>query len=303
MKRAPAMMIDGVRAARRISSRLQGSRDQRAFWRPLTLHWRRTPRLRTRRDGGVVSGSWTSIFAPHIVLHLHSNLIAGSKSATCETTRSMVEWQIHRDAVLYHREASQARFSRERTFSRMRERYNAPASRANFFLVSRFQPRAEALSQTASLSLIHHAPCLAVTKHFATQTTYLLTRAANYARHSTSLSVTVLGPTTDALNRGGPINVHFAESPHAAFLTELVWRQPQAAARVEGREIPKDFSHVPRGSRAPASDSVCASDPDAKSGDHRSATSLDGAQMDRLVDNVIQRVEKRVRIERDRRGW
>jgi hypothetical protein len=98
------------------------------------------------------------------------------------------------------------------------------------------------------------------------------------------------------------------KSPHApATPTSLVWRKLSAPAAEHLKaqtDLDADAPQTP--SRTNASTSTTTAPLPAitpqQAREALRANLLDGAVADRLVDDVIRRVEKRLRIERERRG-
>jgi len=94
------------------------------------------------------------------------------------------------------------------------------------------------------------------------------------------------------------------ESSRIIQRTDMVWRQPPpAAAKVESQDVRRSSLEAPPHSRVLTFDSPGLNKTAAKTTPLSAAPTFDATQLDRFVDNVIGRVEKRVRIERERRGW
>src|ERR1051325_6284029 len=127
MKRARGIILAGTCAARHMSSRLQGSRHNTAFWLPKTLNWRRTPRFRVlRHHENRQAVSWTSIFAPRFIQHFTSNVSAATNSRIFATTNSILKPLLTQcNSLLHHRETQRTYFSRERLFSQSSERHSS----------------------------------------------------------------------------------------------------------------------------------------------------------------------------------
>jgi hypothetical protein len=92
------------------------------------------------------------------------------------------------------------------------------------------------------------------------------------------------------------------ESPRIIQRTDMVWRQPPAAAKVESQDVRRSSLETPPNSRVLMFDSPGVNKTAAKTTPSSAAPTFDAAQMDRFVDNVIGRFEKRLRIEQERRG-
>jgi hypothetical protein len=93
------------------------------------------------------------------------------------------------------------------------------------------------------------------------------------------------------------------ESRRIIQRTDMVWRQPAAAAKVESQDVRRSSLETPPHARVVTFDSPGLNKTAAKTTPLSAAPTFDAAQMDRFVDNVIGRVEKRLRIEQERRGW
>jgi len=302
MNRVSGMVVAGARAARRMSSRMHGARGQAAFWRPMTLHWRRTLRLSTRHFRSALPGLVIPIFAPRIVLQFISNVSVVSKSRFFAATRSPIvrPGLIRRDGVL-HRETSRDYVSRERSLSRLREQYGTP-SRIGSRLLTPLQGRADVTSPARSSPQVQHARSFSVTMHFAFPATRVSNTFLNHRHSSASSFLTLLAPAVGRRERATRASLHFAEPSRVIQRTELVWRQHQPAATAETPEAAQDFLNRVRHYGGTV-DSARLRERTSKSEPPAGVPSFNAAQMDRLVDHVIQRVEKRARIERERRGW
>ena len=304
MNRAPGMLVAGTRAARRMSSRLHGSpgpRGRAASWNPMTLRWRKTPRPRAPHHASAHAYSSTSIFAPRIALHFLSNLRAVTKSTVFETTRPVAQpMLIGRDVILHRRETLRERVSRERILSRSRERFSALA-RVDFLLRERLHESADAPRTAGSSPRVGPARNFSVTARSTALSTRVSNTYANHNHDSAASFFTAGTPGMHRRERASRASFHSVEPSRVINRTELVWRQPQAIAKSDAHAL--DSLDQPRRSRVASFDSPRINESSAKSVAHPATPSFDAAQMDWLVDNVIQRVDKRVRIERERRGW
>jgi len=104
---------------------------------------------------------------------------------------------------------------------------------------------------------------------------------------------------------GSPVVVAPADAPRTRPASAVVmdWRQPQAAAIERaalntGTAAAADVRVAP----APPSSAPAATVPPTSASRENAAPVFDAAALDRLVDTVMQRIERRVRIERERRG-
>ena len=144
-------------------------------------------------------------------------------------------------------------------------------------------------------------------------------RAAHVPTRSASMVLTARPPNArpfPALSTRGfrPIMVRTpARDEVAAARTALPVRAPELAWRAPPARSPQDpdfariLMHPPRaGSSEPSASTAIAARPVvpsiAPAAPPVRATSLDPALVDRLADDVIRRVERRARIERERRG-
>jgi hypothetical protein len=311
MSRTHGMAVAGAGAAKRMSlhlgrSRMRGSRDQgasrAASWCPVTLHWRRIQRLRAPHPGSTLPCSRTSIFA-QFVLHLVSNLTAVEKSAAFTIVNSSVPLRsITRDVILHRREAIVERASREQIVSRFRERYETLA-RADRLLLAGLQARVDASSQTASFPPLCSAGNFSVIARSTALTRRISNNSVNHEHHAAPRSITILGLPADRHEPASRVSLHSVSPSRVVHRSELVWRQPQAATKSETHEVRPPLPNLTRRPRVATFDPAARNEPAAKSVPPPAVSPFDAAQMDRLVDNVIQRFDKRVRIERERRGW
>jgi hypothetical protein len=302
MKRARGMIVAGTCAARRMSSRLQGSRGNTAFWRPVILHWRRTPCLRVPHRENHQAVSWTSIFAPRIVLHFSSNLTGAANSTLFASTSSILKPLLRRcSSVLHHRETWRTHFLRERVFSRSSEPHSSVA-RVDLIHVSLPRRGADLARRPGPLPFPSTDRSLSITARSnirATRVSNTVTRHAHYSFSSFMMSVTpAVYPreTTPLASR------YSVESPRIIQRTDMVWRQPPAAAKVGSQDVRRSSLETPPHSQVLTFDSPGLNKTAAKTTPPWAAPTFDAAQMDRFVDNVIGRVEKRLRIEQERRG-
>lgn len=301
MKRTPETIGVGTRAARRMFWRLQRARDQAEPWRPITLHWRRSPRARRLRCSNASAGSWTSLFAPRIVLHFRSSLTAVVNSTSFATTRSIVPPKVIRHDRILHRETLRQLSSREKLLSQSREPYSTPL-RLEFLLLTQPQRPVDAPSRSGSVSLFRPLHTLLVTAHSTALTARVSNSFVNHAHHAAS-PISGTPPAPDRREPMARTSLHSAESSHVIHRTELVWRQPQADAKAQTHDVRRTFLETAQPPRVAASDSPGLNEVGAKVAHGQGVPTFDASQMDRLVENVIQRVEKRGRIERERRGW
>jgi hypothetical protein len=303
MKRARGMITAGTCAARRMSSRLRGSRGNRAFWRPVTLHWRRTPRLQEPHRENQQKVSWTLIFAPRILRHFSSNLTAAANSTLFATTSSILKPLLTQcSSILHHRETWRTHFSRERLFSRSSEPHSSVA-RVNLIHVSLPRRSADLASRPGPSPFPRTDRSLSMTARSNIRTTRVSNTVTRHAHHSVSSFMITVTPAVYPRETTPLASRYSVESPRIMQRTDMVWRQPPAAAKVESQDVRGSSLETPPHSRVLTFESPGLTKTAAKTTPPSAAPTFDAAQMDRFVDNVIQRVEKRVRIEHERRGW
>lgn len=302
MKRADRLIGVGNRVARRMSSRLQGSRRQATFWRPITLHWRRSPRPRAPHAGHAPAGSWTSIFAPRIALHFSSCLSVLVKSTSFAAAKPVHQtWLRQRERVLRHRETVREHVSRERLGPRLQGPSSNPSNVA-FRRPARPRRQMDSSRHPGFSLQIRPVRTFSVTARSTVLTTHLSNSFANHGHHSAS-SFIVGASTAYLRERTSRPSVQPTEPARIIHITELVWRQPQPAAKTEAHAFRPNVLETPQNTRTAAIESTNVHEAPATTAARPAVPAFDATQMERFVDNVIQRVEKRVRIERERRGW
>jgi len=302
MKRARGMIAAETYAARRISSRLRRSRGNRAFWRPVTLHWRRTPRLRVPHRENQQKVSWTLIFAPRIFRHFSSNLNAAPNSTLFATISSILKPLLTQcSSILHHRETWRTYFSRERLFSRSRERQSSVA-RVDLIHVSLPRRGAGLASRLRPSPLPRTDRRFSMTTRSNIRTTRVSNTLTSHAHHSVSSFMITVTPAVYPRESRPLVSRYSVESPRIIQRTDMVWRQPPAAARGESQDVRRSSLETPPNSRVLTFESPGLNKTAANTTPPLAAPPFDAMHMDRFVDNVIGRVEKRLRIERERRG-
>jgi len=291
----------GISAARRMSSCSRRLRGQVRSWRPARLHWRRTPRPRaTDRDR--VLGGWTSILALRIPLHFSSCIKTAGNSTLLATARLSREmWNNEIIRTLRHRETLREYATHVHLVPRpVVVRSSAPL--VDFPRLARTQKRAVAAYcprfslrgpsvRTVIATVRATGPATRISNRFASH--------AHYTVSSSSVRV-----STGVIRERKPQSRELANEPVGIIhRTELVWRHQPAAAKDDAPAFRPNLAETPARSEPAAFESASAREPAAAISARAVTPVFDAPQMDRLVDNVIQRVEKRVRIERERRGW
>jgi len=303
MKHAPGLIVEGSHAAVRLSHRLNISCSKAAFWQPMTLHWRKTPRLRAPDRGSARAGDWISVFSPQFTLHFTSDFRAFAKSNSLVTISSIVKPLLMRTgAIVHHRGTLRTHFSREQLFSRVHTR-DSGFARVNTSCVARHH-RCANLSGRLETPPLPSAPRRFLTSAYsATLTMCVSNNFINRAHYSASSFATAVSLAAYEHERTPLLSFHSSESSRVIVRTELVWRQPQVVAQPEWQDARRLAAEMSQRSRGALLDSRNQNMMPAKITQPLTASAFDAVQMDRFVDNIIGRVEKRQRIERERRGW
>jgi hypothetical protein len=269
-------------------------------WRPLSLCW---PRRAVRAVGrlGVVRSS-TVPQHHHTSLHLHFALPAlrGAPPAAGSTVRLSpavtpppVRMNVHthpRQLTLQHTHSHSAIVQRELTHSSILRRERTQVTLASNTVVTQ----------------VPRAPCMIALK-FAAPTHARTEPSAPFARRAQH-SV----PSTPTAAPPGPSSAHELRAPASfacAFLpaTPLEWRKdaPHAPATSDGASEAAMQRAMTPAMVAPMMQAAPPAAPVPTPQQVREAVRMnlfDGAIADRLADDVVRRVEKRLRIERERRG-
>ena len=302
MKRARGMTAAGTCAARRMSSRLRGSRGNRAFWRPVTLRWRRTPRLRVPHRENQQEVSWTLIFAPRILRHFSSNLTAAANSTLFATTSSILKPLLTQcSSTLHHRETWRTHFSRERLFLPSSE-LHSNVTRVDPVHVSLPRRGADLVSRPGPSRFPRTDRSLSITARSSIRATRVSNTVTSHAHHSVSSFMTTVARAVYPRESTPLASRYSVESPRIIQRTDMVWRRPPATAKVESQDVRRSSLETPPHSRVLTFESPGLNKTAAKTTPPSAAPTFDAAQMDRFVDNVIGRFEKRLRIEQERRG-
>lgn len=302
MKRARGMIAAGRCAALRMSSRLQGWQGNRAFWRPVTLHWRRAPRLRVPHRENQPKVSWSLIFAPRILRHFSSTLTVAANSTLFARTSSTLKPLLTQcSRLLHHRETWQTHFPRERPFSRPSQPHSSVA-RVDRVHVSQPRRTADLPRRPGPSPSLLTDRTFSTTARFSIRTARVSNSVTSHAHHSVSSFMTSVTRAVYPRESTLLASRYFIESPRIIQRTDMVWRQPPPAAKVESQDVRRSSLETPPHSRVLTFESPNLNKTAAKTAPPSAAPTFDAAQMDRFVDNVIGRVEKRLRIERERRG-
>lgn len=302
MNRKRGMIVAGMCAARRMSSRRKGSSGNPALWRPVTLHWRKTPRLRAPHRENPQAVSWTSIFAPQILQHFSSNLTALAHSTLFAAASSILKPLLtQRSSVVHHRETWRTCSFRERLFSQMSERHSS-VERVDVIYAPQPRRGAGPASRPGPSPFPRSDRSLATTAHSEIRTTRVSNTFTSHAHHFVSSLRISVTPAVYPRESGPVASRYFVESPRIIHGPDMVWRQPPSGAKVESQDARRSALEAPQRSAVLTFDSPASNKTAVTTTPRSGAPSFDAAQMDRFVDTVIGRVDKRLRIERERRG-
>jgi hypothetical protein len=246
--------------------------------------------------------SWASIFAPRILQQFISNHTAAANSTSFTITSPIYKTLLTQfRRFLHHRETCRTDFVRERRLSRLRERYSSVA-RVDLVHVSLSRHSADLAARRGSLQLPRADRRLSNNTRSNIRTTLVSNKITRYARYSISSFKTTVTPAM-RLRESRPLASRCSiESRRLIQRTDMVWRQPPVAAKVESQDVRRSFPDTSQNSRVMAFESPGSNKTSVKTMERSAASAFSAAQMDRVVDNVIGRVEKRLRIERERRG-
>jgi len=247
--------------------------------------------------------SWTSIFTSQILQRFSSNFTAVVNSTLYTTTSSILKRLLTKGStVMHHRETRRTYFSRERLFSQSSERQSSVA-RVHLIQGPLTRHDDDPASRPGPPSFPRADRSLA----FKARSNFRITRVSNtitnHAHHSASSFIVNVSPTVSPRETTPLASRESVGSPRMIYRTDLVWRQPAAAANVESQEVRRSSLEKPSRSRVLTFDPQAVNKTTAKATLPSAVPAFDAAQMDRFADNIIGRVEKRMRIERERRGW
>jgi hypothetical protein len=307
-------------AAMRFARRCGQGGGARGAWLPATMRWRR--RRQTAQPSRGLRGaaaSSTTIWAPRF--HLHFGAQAGDRVARSTPAASRPAAAIQRTrAIVVHRHSAAVRLAtammpphRGQRVPRLFATGTSAVGKAHAVAVT---PARSSMAATApslhlrGASRPQHTPFtrpVATTRQTVVKEQERRPVGADHHLDARALPLVrrrSTPPETDAPRR----HQSAAPSPsHVGYGPELAWRRaaptatpaagdgadsdaPNAAQRAAARSFPtRETAPEPP---APASRPA-----------PRRLTELDPALVDRLADDVIRRIEKRARIERDRRGF
>lgn len=284
-----------------------GPRNPAAGWRPLVLHWRRRRQPRSPAQTVRVMQSRQVFYFPQV--HLHFTTLPGGPQRQSLATR----------ILRTVRTIKKQRDMLDRKWTRIVTHNNTLQTRdGNPLPMGIYAPdasRPKYLLQTATTR------ALFVNKSTSHQTThdqkFFASTIKLQTRHEqVSLSRTFLRAREEAplprrsAPRESPV---FPSSPNKTSRQfqfgnseELVWRRkPQHTTASEDSPIANTKEIASRQSLLrtnTATTHAPSAAPQSNQTTPQQLTKLDPGLLDRLADDVIRRVEKRARIERDRRG-
>jgi hypothetical protein len=289
-----------------VTRRWLGARSGQGVWRPLTLRWRRE-----RRGGArVIAIATTKTLAATIwvpVSHHHSS--AFLRDCVRVERVAAVAGAAHTSTVLVDRVRTFAKYATALQSTRFERSVLSTISRPPAAVASP-EVRPQVVAPQAGPSLARpDRPRIRVLNRDARQPgthtrarelhveTVARTHLEWYACRAHPM---VLASTSERHANIAGRRTHAALEP----ATELVWRREQErTADNAGRAASHTGPELSRGTRTFAS--PAASHPASAAAPtvpQQQVTAIDSALMDRLAEDVIRRVERRVRIDRERRG-
>ena len=301
-----------VMSARHAASRFHRGRcmNRGLEWLPALLFWRRKRRPKQPAPVGARTQANT-VWAPH--LHLHFNLRDGEtarhpfpKPLSPGTTGCQAHLVRLRSAMI------------PRTIVPARSWARPPAALQNFYRRTQAAPtfrRSSPASPTISRSALPTRPVLRlpsleerIQKRVTTQTETTFARTTlkvNTTRHHHNLRELQFRNLATKQIPGVRFDREVVLQRKRAHPPELIWRRPLPRpddiqeTRSEN-QVALVTPNAVRSQRAP--DVTVDAHPATAAPLTTQAATLDPALMDRLTDDVIRRVERRIRIERERRG-
>ena len=285
-------------------------RARGAGWRATSLIWRRTRKL----TGNLQASRATllrAIWAPQ--LHLHFSLRAGERSAEVRSAKKSFPNMIR--PVLQQ-------FIRNRCQTNVRILATAgsiPPTRSLQIIYRQISvpkgarmlgPRRPQPPTLVLPTLRSHRICLSEKQRRAP---FVLQTERTLATKTLALNTTEHEHNTREFRFRAVVAANAAtirsfrrqqRQPQTAHTPELVWRrtaQPPSP-EVENLAPPASAELTPNSFRSHRATTSLSPEPPVLASAQTHSSNLDPGFMDRLTDDVIRRVEKRVRIERERRG-
>lgn len=301
-------------AARRFGSRRAGVGRSTSSRRPLVLRWRRrirpTSRVTAVRSAGQSALSYHHHFHKHFISQIANQILLRPGSATHagpmrgvllvktnhQRTRVICNMRSHPigDTTTY----SRATPSIGPTFA---PRRSAPETgKPRYRDEQSTQPVSERRTAARRGELPPRALGHRVNRRQEVSTLISTTRS-NIRRHDLHYFSRRAMQQTDPIvvnqSRGEPTQFPFERQQ------KLVWRTPHGATRTQDHrqpELPSVSEVTPARSHEP--EDIQQAAPAIAQSVATQMAKLDPAVLDRLAENVIDRVEKRIRIARERRG-
>lgn len=310
--RAVKFALPARRAASRFSSRCQVAGARAGGWRAVSLSWRRKPK--TPRDlhaGGTTLLS--TVWAPR--LHLHFSVQAGDKAHRALAAKNSVPntpRPVHQEFLVNRYQTN----VRALAAAGHAPRVYRPLS--ILYQQSRLAPAAPLLDRSRPQPATPLLPPLMASRVLLFQehrrTRVVSQSERTFATRTLSLKISKHQHHIQELRfrtgvRSGMLPLHSHSgaqpTPRVTRPAEIVWRRaPQPSVSVmEGRSALEASTVAPSGVRPRRSTEPAAEDQTISAAPIQvRPANLDSGFIDRLTDDVICRVEKRIRIERERRG-
>ena len=276
-------------------------------WRPLVLHWRRRRQPRSQVQTVRVLQSQQVFYFPQV--HLHFTTLPGGPqrrslaTRILRTTRTIERQRFLQDrirtTIVTHNNTLQTRAGNPLPLG-----IDAPDASRPKSLLQTATTRAFYINKSTSHQTTHD-------QKFFASTIKLQTRHDQVALSRTFLRSRDEAPLPRrSAPRESPVfpSSRNKTSPQFQFgnSEELVWRRkPQHTTAIEDSPIANTKEAASRQSllrTSTAATHAPSAAPQSNQTTAQQLTKLDPGLLDRLADDVIRRVEKRARIERDRRG-
>jgi hypothetical protein len=280
-------------------------------WRAARLIWRRTRKL-TRSLQSSRATLLRAIWAPQ--LHLHFSVQAGERSAEALSATNSSPNMIR---------PLRQQFIRNRCQTNVRILATAPPIPPGLHSLQIIYRRSSVPKAARMLgprrpqplilvlpTLPSHRICLSEKQR---RTPFVLQTERTLAKKTLALNTTEHQHNTRELRFRAVVAANAVRprsfrrqprQPQTAHIPELVWRrmtQPPSPD-VENQARPASATLTPSSFRSHRATTTVSPEPPILASAQTQPPNLDTGFMDRLTEDVIRRVEKRVRIERERRG-
>ena len=290
---------------RRLVSRFaRARRTARGTWLPITLRWRRSPGRRERMAPGrltavMVTGSaW--------VAHLHLRFAAASPGRTIHREAIWRNAIRHKATAIHHAGAvTTLRHTASSSSQRVvlvrgghrsvREVHDARTVTTSPDARSPLFPRQAARAGRHSLREFHHRSAAA---------THTRTHSSSDRRLRETRVFRTFHARSHSHHARTVLREPFATPAPFVPPAQLVWHRESSspAAAAQASQESRRVDHVVAASRHSAVHDLRGESFAQTARAALQADSIDPALLDRLTDDVIRRVERRARIERERRG-